>query len=290
MSEQVETQTENGVKCFVGNISFKTTDEVMKSSFQSAGAVVVKVEIVRHGNRALGYCFVTVETQEQADKAVAALNGSEIEGRLVKVEVARPQERRELGQQRNTRPRKNQNAAEGESTGNTKTRQPRGPRRPQGDKVASGSDGVAAITEGVAGTKIENQTSKTPRHREPRAPREAPTGPESKTKVFVANLPYSTDDQQLKEAFEAKGLQVVSAEVKTRFVRARPSKNGEAQQEESGRKQSKGFGFVEFADEKNQKAAVALNDQITLDNRALSVKAAVDQQPKDAQDATAVEA
>jgi len=73
-------------------------------------------------------------------------------------------------------------------------------------------------------------------------------------KLFVGSLPWSVDDAQLNEIFSAHG-QVVSARVIT--------------DRETGR--SRGFGFVEFADEASAAAALEATNGSMIDGRALSV-------------------
>jgi len=83
-------------KLFVGGIAWATTEEGLKEFFSAAGSVVeVKIIIDRQTGKSKGFGFVTMSTEEEADKAVAELNGKELDGRSLKIDKARPQEKRE---------------------------------------------------------------------------------------------------------------------------------------------------------------------------------------------------
>jgi cold-inducible RNA-binding protein len=73
---------------FVGNLAFSTTKEELEASFSTYGAVTeVKIPIDRDTGRVRGFAFVTFETQQAAEKALA-LDGSELNGRPIRVNVA----------------------------------------------------------------------------------------------------------------------------------------------------------------------------------------------------------
>lgn len=82
-------------KLFVGNLSFNATQEQLQGLFAAHGGVV-EVEVVkdRFTNRPRGFGFVTMETQEAAEAAIQALNGKELDGRALTVNIARPREER----------------------------------------------------------------------------------------------------------------------------------------------------------------------------------------------------
>ena len=82
-------------KLFVGNLSFNATQEQLQGLFGAHGAVL-EVDIVkdRFSNRPRGFGFVTMETQEGADAAIKAINGKDLEGRALTVNIARPREER----------------------------------------------------------------------------------------------------------------------------------------------------------------------------------------------------
>lgn len=90
-SRMQDAPESNPKKIFVGNIPFSTTEEVLVELFSEHGKVVEAALIVdRHSGRSKGIAFITFETEEEAQAAIEALNGFEIEGRDLVVNVARP--------------------------------------------------------------------------------------------------------------------------------------------------------------------------------------------------------
>src|SRR2546425_3434703 len=80
-------------KLFVGNLSFNTTENDLQDMFAAHGTVVeAKIMTERDSGRPRGFAFVTMSTAEEAQKAIAALNGTSIDGRNINVNVARPRE------------------------------------------------------------------------------------------------------------------------------------------------------------------------------------------------------
>ena len=85
-------------KLFVGNLSFKTTDTELQEAFAAHGTVLeVTVMQDRTTGRSRGFGFVTMSTNEEAQKAIEALNGAELDGRALTVNIARPREERPGG-------------------------------------------------------------------------------------------------------------------------------------------------------------------------------------------------
>lgn len=73
---------------FVGNLAFSTTKEELEASFSVYGPVVeVKIPIDRDTGRVRGFAFVTFESQQAAEKALA-LDGTDLNGRSIRVNVA----------------------------------------------------------------------------------------------------------------------------------------------------------------------------------------------------------
>lgn len=82
-------------KLFIGGLSFQTTDQVLADAFAKAGNVVSAVIIQdRMTQRSKGFGFVEMETEEEAQAAIAMWNGQELDGRRVAVNEARPMEKR----------------------------------------------------------------------------------------------------------------------------------------------------------------------------------------------------
>src|ERR671924_2233918 len=84
-------------KSFVGNLSFQTTEGDVTSTFTQCGAVEsVSIITDRDSGRSKGFGFVLME-EEGADKAIATLNGSQLNGRTLTVNEAKPMVRRDFG-------------------------------------------------------------------------------------------------------------------------------------------------------------------------------------------------
>lgn len=80
---------------FVGNISFQTTESELQALFEAYGEVTrVQVMTDRDTGRARGFAFVGMANDEDADRAIAALNGKEFGGRTLNVNEARPKPER----------------------------------------------------------------------------------------------------------------------------------------------------------------------------------------------------
>ena len=85
-------------KLFVGNLSFKTTENELQDAFAEHGTVLeTNLMMDRATGRPRGFGFVTMSTPEEAQKAIEALNGASIDGRALTVNVARPREDRPPG-------------------------------------------------------------------------------------------------------------------------------------------------------------------------------------------------
>jgi RNA recognition motif-containing protein len=80
-------------KLYVGNLSFDTSDAHLHELFASMGEVVsAKVVTDRDTGRARGFGFVEMASEEDAQKAIAALDGRDFMGRNLKVNPAQPRE------------------------------------------------------------------------------------------------------------------------------------------------------------------------------------------------------
>jgi len=83
-----------GKKLFIGNLSWNVRDEQLKEVFGAVGTVEEAVVIMdRIKNRSKGFGFVTMSTEEEAQAAVAELNGKEVDGRPINVSEAREESR-----------------------------------------------------------------------------------------------------------------------------------------------------------------------------------------------------
>ena len=85
-------------KLFVGNLSFNTTENDLNDAFAAHGTVVeANLMIDRMSGRPRGFGFVTMGSPEEAQKAIDALHGKELDGRALTVNIARPREERPGG-------------------------------------------------------------------------------------------------------------------------------------------------------------------------------------------------
>jgi RNA recognition motif-containing protein len=85
-------------KLFVGNLSFNTTENDLQDAFAAFGTVTeANLMMDRTTNRPRGFGFVTMSSAEEAQKAIDGLNGKELDGRALTVNIARPREERSGG-------------------------------------------------------------------------------------------------------------------------------------------------------------------------------------------------
>jgi RNA recognition motif-containing protein len=85
-------------KLFVGNLSFNTTENDLQDAFAAHGTVVeANLLMDRVTGKPRGFGFITMSTPEEAQKAIDSLNGAELDGRALTVNIARPREERSGG-------------------------------------------------------------------------------------------------------------------------------------------------------------------------------------------------
>jgi RNA recognition motif-containing protein len=312
MSAATETTPTPYTKVFVGNLSFKTKADELAAEFSNAGKVV-SANIITRGTRSLGYGFVEMENEEAAHKAVSLLNKRNVGGRDINVEVARPKEqlqaeraeRAQRGEQR--APRGGRGGFRGgRGRGGRGGRRPQGERKPQdgaestdaapaseSSETQSGDSTSAPVVRGrgaprngvkrqpirrgpraaeattEAAPKAENGGEQSPSETTPKAQRQRPAKRPSTrrprdnsnrtvslTTLFVANVPFALRDEAFAELF--KETSPVSAHVVI-------TKTG----------RSKGFGFVEYATEEQQKAALEKLTDVVSEGRKLAIKVAL---------------
>jgi RNA recognition motif-containing protein len=82
------------MKLYVGNLSFQTTDDDLQDLFSQAGTVEsASVVTDRDTGRSRGFGFVEMSSREEGEAAIAQFNGTEIGGRSLTVNEAKPKER-----------------------------------------------------------------------------------------------------------------------------------------------------------------------------------------------------
>jgi len=272
-------------KVFVGNLAFQTTDQALAEAFLDVGKVKSGVVITR-GRRSLGYGFVEFESPESALEAVNSKNNTLLKGRTIKVELAsdnpiRPE-----------RPERNPNASDNQSSGdNTGQRRRRRRNNNTGDRPRNQSgnnSGENQSNQNTPSAKSGN-TGGTPnsatggdsqaqggRRRRRRSRRPTNNNPSnntnissntkplpkdnvddrvlSTTAVFVANLPFSVNDEELKAFFKENNPKSAHVVV-TRNNRSR------------------GYGFVDFSTDKDQKNAILGKNNAKFGERVITVTA-----------------
>jgi len=243
-------------KVFVGNLAFSTKEPELAVAFGEAGKVI-GANIITRGPRSLGYGFVEMDSEEDAKKAVELMNKKEVNGRQINVEIAKPQEE--------AAPKANAQQGENGSNEDKQETRPRrrGPRRRQGAAPESASE---------EGGEAQGEGEPKRRARRPRGPKtglkrvseegSAANREESKTTLFVANLPFGLDDEGFAKVVGELGIKAKTAHV----VKKR---NG----------RSKGYGFVEFDTEADQRKALDGLNKKSVEGRELSVKIALTERP-----------
>jgi len=269
-------------KVFVGNLSFKTKEPELKAHFSTAGNVI-DVNIITRGPRSLGYGFVEMESEEAANAAIQSLHHKDVDGRQINVELVKEPKEGEEAVPRERKPRPARQPREGGDKDEAeKPRKPREPteRKPRGER----KEGENATGNGQpreprapreAKPRAERADNKAPRtekpkteggEKKPREPREArprksnAERSESDTLLFVANLPFSLDN----DAF-LKFVTDLNLTVKQAYVVKKHNNR------------SKGYGFIEFNNQADQKAGLEKLNGLNIQDRPISVKIALTQ-------------
>lgn len=282
---------EPGFKVFAGNLTYNTDEAALKDFFQEFSADIASAQIIFHGHRSAGYGFVTFNTEDAADKAIASLDKKELNGRAVIVERAKPLEAKgDRAERRNKRKfagRRGSKAVPGEATepkadGETpaatdgatqadaaKPKKKKKSNKRKAKKPSNAEDGEAPADGTAAPADADADANapaeRTRRYRKAKAPRrprgEAPTGEPSTSVLFVANLAFSVDEAQLTEFFTSAGVTVKSARV-VRWRWGTPRK-------------SKGYAFVDVGGPEEQQKAMDAVSGKTIAEREVTVKVAV---------------
>lgn len=87
-----------GKKLYVGNLPYSVDDATLQSTFAAFGAVTsAKVIMDRDSGRSKGFGFVEMDNDDEANRAIEELNGTDLNGRALNISEARPQEPRSGG-------------------------------------------------------------------------------------------------------------------------------------------------------------------------------------------------
>lgn len=86
------------LKLYVGNLSYQTTEDDLRTLFAQAGTVA-SVDVIkdRDTGQSKGFAFVTMSSQSEAENAIRLFNGKSLGNRELKVNMARPKEDRPMG-------------------------------------------------------------------------------------------------------------------------------------------------------------------------------------------------
>jgi len=304
-------QEEEGFRVFVGNLSFKTTEDELKDFVGKSGGDILSVTIpVRANKRPSGYGFVNFKTDDAARHAVESLQGSELNERKLQLQIARSKEeqdahRAQVNERRAARePKKQEEKANGEATaaegaeGAEKPKKKSKKRTPR--RRVPGEEGEETLVEGetTAGGETSDAAPKkrNPRTRKPREARiDAVEGEESAEQP--AKEPRERKPRQPKlqltdelssntifvanlpfsvdDAALASIFTNLSIAVKSAKVVRGPRKG------RGGKtfRASRGFGFVEVEDAAQQKEAVEKVEGSLIGERKISAKVANEMKP-----------
>jgi RNA recognition motif-containing protein len=273
MESQTSLPVAPSAKVFVGNLSFRTTDQDLQVLFKDCGEIKAGVVVTR-GRRSLGYGFIEFGKLDDAARSVDTMNGKEFMGRALKVELAKDPNDRPSFERTPPEPKQNRKPAENpipqpprnpqainlqppqqpQEAGPAKRR--RNNRRRRGGNTGAPQDPSQPVLPtqpqqlrpprqprqpNPPAAPIQNPGDAPKQLKPPKQPRQPRNPPRekvmSKTTLFVANLPFSVDEALLISLFG--GFNVKSAHI----VRTR-----------SGR--SRGYGFVVFENEADQLKAL----------------------------------
>lgn len=85
------------MKLYVGNLSFKTTEQQLRELFEPFGVTSASLVMDRETGRPRGFGFVEVADAQQGNAAIEAINGKNVDGRDLTVNEAKPREPRSGG-------------------------------------------------------------------------------------------------------------------------------------------------------------------------------------------------
>lgn len=87
-----------GTKLYVGGLPYSTTEQQLSELFSQHGSVAsAKVITDKFTGQSRGFGFVEMSTEGEAQKAITAMNGTQMDGRTITVNEAKPQEKRTGG-------------------------------------------------------------------------------------------------------------------------------------------------------------------------------------------------
>ena len=92
------SRTENHMNIYVGNLSYNTTESDLRAAFETHGEVTSAAIIMdKYSGQSKGFGFVEIPDGQSAENAISTLDGSELDGRRITVNEARPRTERSGG-------------------------------------------------------------------------------------------------------------------------------------------------------------------------------------------------
>jgi len=95
--------TDNKNRIYVGNLEYSVTGDELSAAFKEKGVNAQSAEVIKdkYTGRSKGFGFVQVETEDDVDKAIEAMNGQDLKGRTLRVNKAqKPRDRFDRGERR----------------------------------------------------------------------------------------------------------------------------------------------------------------------------------------------
>lgn len=85
-----------GTRLYVGNLSYDTTEDSLRLAFEQEGRTVTDIHIVtdRESGRPRGFAFVEMQSDKDAQEAIASWDGQDLDGRSLRVNEAQPRQSR----------------------------------------------------------------------------------------------------------------------------------------------------------------------------------------------------
>jgi len=250
-NDRSEAEKLEGPSIFVSNLAYTITDESLYEEFAELKPIDAHVKTTRSG-KSRGFGIVKFSDADAMNNAVGSFDGKEIAGRTVKVRVDQGREKTESTERR--RPQPSNRVRDEEKTDSTTKKSTRGGGR-GGRRGGRGRGG-----EGRGAPRTDRpKREEGERERKPRQPREEPkerapsTNTEGK-RVFIGNLPWQTEEEQLRTFFTPFGNIEEITVAKT----------------ETGR--AKGWGLVTFDNAETANKAVEKLNKTDFEGRSVYVK------------------
>lgn len=292
MENQDNPKEPSSTMLYVSNLPFGVDDEQLREVFADYDVTSAYVAVRRNG-RSKGFGFVSFGSSEEQQKALEKADGLELDGRTLNVNVAHKDERRDdkgvLKEEFKSTERRNKNTGGRRNDDDSEPSETivyvsNLPFQYEDSDLVELFTGLAVKSARVArrrnnrskgfafvefetaedqeraieldGQEIEGRSINVQKSRTTQVDKEPQqTNKGSDNTVFISNLPFQVDDEELAAAFTEAGISVKEARVATRA-------NGN----------SKGFGFVELGEESTVEEAIKALDQTEIGERTVTLK------------------